>query len=57
MVFESHLNVIAMVLWWYVYINSLMVFEWYLNGPRGHNGQWCLNGTSMVCVYKQLNDI
>ena len=25
-----------------------MVFEWYFNGPRGYNGQWYLNGTSMV---------
>ena len=25
-----------------------MVLEWYLNGPRWYNGQWYLNGISMV---------
>ena len=32
---QWYVNGTSMVFWWSVYINSCMVFEWYLNGPRG----------------------
>ena len=34
-----------------------MVFEWYLNGPRGYNGQWYLNGILKGFLNDILNGI